>query len=160
ALRPPPEARRRPPAPADRQRHRGPDEGPLPRFSPAGLAARPRGRRSRAVGSRGDDGDRLSRDLDDHEDQQEGDRLPHGVVHLRDREGGAVLPGARRLPLIAAALLSAALAATPGSGTIVVFTQDGSLAARDFERSTLPRLRALAEQRGLALEVRQAAAGA
>ncbi|HEX4822790.1 MAG TPA: YceI family protein [Candidatus Polarisedimenticolaceae bacterium] len=62
--------------------------------------------------------------------------------------------------MIAAALLAAALAAAPPSGTIVVFTQDGSLAAREFESVTLPRLRALAEQRGLALEIKPASAGA
>jgi len=61
--------------------------------------------------------------------------------------------------LIATALLAAALAASPASGKIVVFTQDGSLADRDFESTTLPRLRALAEERGLALEVRHAASG-
>jgi len=61
--------------------------------------------------------------------------------------------------LIAAALLAAAITAAPASGKIVVFTEDGSLAARDFQTITLPRLRALAEQRGLSLEVRQAAAG-
>ena len=62
--------------------------------------------------------------------------------------------------MIATALLAAALAAGPVSGKIVVFTQDGSLAARDFESTTLPRLRALAEARGLALEVKPASAGA
>ena len=62
--------------------------------------------------------------------------------------------------MIAAALLSAALAASPPSGSIVVFTQDGSLAARDFESVTLPRLRALAEQRGLSLQIKSTSAGA
>lgn len=63
--------------------------------------------------------------------------------------------------MIAGIVLAAALAAAPAADArIVAFTQRGSLAARDFEEKTLPRLRALAAARGIPLEVRDAAAGA
>jgi hypothetical protein len=64
--------------------------------------------------------------------------------------------------LIASAfILAAAVSATsPAAGRIVVFEQTGSAAARDFDARTLPQLRALATERGVALEVRDAASGA
>ena len=64
--------------------------------------------------------------------------------------------------MIAAALvLAAAVASAPATtGRIVVFTQAGSLAARDFETNVLPKIRALAASRGLAVDVRDASKGA
>lgn len=59
-----------------------------------------------------------------------------------------------------AILLAATVAAAPVSGRIVVFEQEGSLAARDFAANTLPRLRAIASERGLAVDVRDASTGA
>ena len=63
--------------------------------------------------------------------------------------------------ILSAAFLGAALAAaSPGSGRIIVFEQAGSIAARDFAEKSLPRIRALARERGLAMDVRDASTAA
>lgn len=53
-----------------------------------------------------------------------------------------------------------ALAALAAAARLVVFQQDGSLAAKDFAATSLPRLHELAAARGVALEVRDPRAGA
>ncbi len=58
---------------------------------------------------------------------------------------------AGRVPLIASLVVAAHL---------VVFQQDGSLAAYDFAKKALPQIRSLAAARGITLELRDAKAGA
>ena len=53
-----------------------------------------------------------------------------------------------------------ALAAALVAGQLIVFQQDGAAAGKDFAASALPRIRALAASRGIALEVRDLKAGA
>ena len=62
--------------------------------------------------------------------------------------------------MIVGALALAAALAAPSPGRIVVFAQPGSLAARDFDQRVLPRLRALAAERGLTIDILEAAKGA
>lgn len=52
------------------------------------------------------------------------------------------------------------LAALLAASRLIVFQQPGSLTSRDFEEKTLPRLAAIAAQRGIVVDVRDATKGA
>jgi polyisoprenoid-binding protein YceI len=52
-----------------------------------------------------------------------------------------------------------ALASALVAGRLIVFQQDGAPAAKDFAATALPRIRALAASRGIALDVRDVKAG-